>query len=426
MQNWTSWIAWAQSGGDKMATINKNFSKLASGYLFPEIARRTALWQKQHPEATVLRLGIGNTTEALSPAVCKALHDKVDLLSHRETYSGYGDEQGDTYLREQLVSYYQRYGVDLEPTEFFVSDGAKSDAANIQEIFSKDNVVAIQDPAYPVYVDSNVVGGRTGNFNSDTLCYEGFVYLASNEENGFVPEPPKQKVDLIYLCSPNNPTGAVATRQQLKAFVDYALENKAVIIFDSAYSEYITEEGYPHSIYEIENAKKCAIEINSFSKFSGFTGVRLGWTIVPKDLACEDAPAGVLNKMWNRRQCTFFNGASNIAQAGGYAALSGDGLRESRALVAYYMENARLIREGLTRAGLTVYGGINSPYIWARTPNDMPSWDFFDLLLDSCHVVVTPGSGFGPAGEHYIRVSSYGHRENVEKAMQSIEENLHL
>jgi LL-diaminopimelate aminotransferase len=409
-----------------MATINKNFKKLASGYLFPEIARRTALWQKENPEASILKLGIGNTTEALPPSICKALHDKVDKLSRRETYSGYGDEQGDTYLREQLVAYYRQYGVELESTEFFVSDGAKSDAANIQEIFGKDNLVAIQDPAYPVYVDSNVVGGRTGSFDKENGRYDGFVYLACNAENGFVPEPPKQKVDLIYLCSPNNPTGSVASLEQLKAFVDYALEFKAVIIFDSAYSEYITEAGYPHSIYEIEGAKKCAIEINSFSKFSGFTGVRLGWTIVPKALECEDSLPGVLNQMWNRRQCTFFNGASNIAQAGGYAALSGEGLVESRNLVSYYMENARLIREGLTRAGLTVYGGINSPYIWARTPNDMPSWDFFDLLLDSCHVVVTPGSGFGPSGEHFIRVSSYGHRENVEKAMQSIEENLKI
>ncbi|WP_320127702.1 LL-diaminopimelate aminotransferase [uncultured Sphaerochaeta sp.] len=409
-----------------MATINHNFTKLSSGYLFPEIARRTALWQKAHPEATVLRLGIGNTTEALSPAVCKVLHDKVDLLSQRDTYSGYGDEQGDTYLREALVTYYKQHGVVLEPTEFFVSDGAKSDAANIQDIFGQDNIVAIQDPAYPVYVDSNVVGGRTGEFNKERLCYDGFVYLASNEGNGFVPEPPTQKVDLIYLCSPNNPTGAVASREQLKAFVDYALENKAVIIFDSAYCEYITEENYPRSIYEIAEAKKCAIEINSFSKFSGFTGVRLGWTIVPKALECEDGPAGLLNQMWNRRQCTFFNGASNIAQAGGYAVLSGEGLKQSQALVAYYMENARIIREGLSQVGLTVYGGINSPYIWARTPNDMLSWDFFDLLLDSCHVVVTPGSGFGPSGEHYIRVSSYGHRENVVKAMQSIEENLQI
>ncbi|HAF86399.1 MAG TPA: LL-diaminopimelate aminotransferase [Sphaerochaeta sp.] len=407
-----------------MATINNNFEKLASGYLFPEIARRTAVWQKGNPGIEIMRLGIGNTTEALPRAVCTAMHEKIEALSDRATYSGYGDEQGDTYLREALVAYYGRYGVELDPTEFFVSDGAKSDAANLQDIFGRDNVVAIQDPAYPVYVDSNVVGGRTGLFDKEKGRYNGFVYLESNEENGFIPSPPEGKVDLIYLCSPNNPTGSVATKEQLKAFVDYAIRNKSVIIFDSAYSEYITEEGYPRSIYEVEGAKQCAIEINSFSKFSGFTGVRLGWTIVPKALVCEDAKAGLLNALWNRRQCTFFNGASNIAQAGGFAALSGDGYAQSRALVDYYMENARIIGEGLKKVGLTVYGGVNSPYIWAKTPNNMPSWAFFDLLLDTCHVVVTPGSGFGPAGEGFVRVSSYVHRENVIKAMASIEENL--
>ena len=409
-----------------MATINTNFQKLASGYLFPEIARRTKVWQESNPGVEVLRLGIGNTTEALPPAVCDAMKEKIKKLSDRATYSGYGDEQGDTALREALVRYYGRYGVELKSTEFFVSDGAKSDAANIQDLFSSENVVAIQDPAYPVYVDSNVVGGRTGLFNKEKGLYDGFVYLSSTEENGFIPSPPEQKVDLIYLCSPNNPTGAVATHAQLKAFVDYAIEHKSIIIFDSAYSEYVTEEGYPRSIYEVEGAKRCAIEINSFSKFSGFTGVRLGWTIVPEELECEDAPSGLLNSMWNRRQCTFFNGASNIAQAGGLAALEGDGYDQSRALVEYYLENARIIREGLEKVGLRVYGGVNSPYIWAKTPNGMDSWEFFDILLNKCHVVVTPGGGFGPSGAAFVRVSSYGHRENVIKAMAQIEENLQV
>ena len=409
-----------------MATINTNFQKLASGYLFPEIARRTKVWQDSNPGVEVLRLGIGNTTEALPPAVCDAMKEKITKLSDRATYSGYGDEQGDTALREALVRYYGRYGVELKSTEFFVSDGAKSDAANIQDLFSSGNVVAIQDPAYPVYVDSNVVGGRTGLFNKEKGLYDGFVYLSSTEENGFIPSPPQQKVDLIYLCSPNNPTGAVASHAQLKAFVDYAIEHKSIIIFDSAYSEYVTEEGYPRSIYEVEGAKRCAIEINSFSKFSGFTGVRLGWTIVPEELECEDAPSGLLNSMWNRRQCTFFNGASNIAQAGGLAALEGDGYDQSRALVEYYLENARIIREGLEKVGLRVYGGVNSPYIWAKTPNGMDSWEFFDILLDKCHVVVTPGGGFGPSGAAFVRVSSYGHRENVIKAMAQIEENLQV
>ncbi|MBJ2356949.1 LL-diaminopimelate aminotransferase [Sphaerochaeta sp. S2] len=409
-----------------MATINTNFQKLASGYLFPEIARRTKVWQESNPGVEVLRLGIGNTTEALPPAVCDAMREKIKKLSDRATYSGYGDEQGDTALREALVRYYGRYGVELKSTEFFVSDGAKSDAANIQDLFSSENVVAIQDPAYPVYVDSNVVGGRTGLFNKEKGLYDGFVYLSSTEENGFIPSPPEQKVDLIYLCSPNNPTGAVATHAQLKAFVDYAIKNKSIIIFDSAYSEYVTEEGYPRSIYEVEGAKRCAIEINSFSKFSGFTGVRLGWTIVPEELECEDAPSGLLNSMWNRRQCTFFNGASNIAQAGGLAALEGEGYDQSRALVEYYLENARIIREGLEKVGLKVYGGVNSPYIWTKTPNGMDSWEFFDILLDKCHVVVTPGGGFGPSGAAFVRVSSYGHRENVIKAMAQIEENLQV
>jgi len=307
-----------------MANINNSFSKLAAGYLFPEIARRTNSYLKENPNANIMKLGIGNTTEALPPALVKAMKDKLDLLSNRETYSGYGDEQGDTPLREALVKYYSRYGVELESTEFFISDGAKADAANIQQLFSSDSIVAFQDPAYPVYVDSNVVGGRTTGYSEELQEYKNFVYLPCTEENGFVPDLPKVKVDLIYLCSPNNPTGAVMTHEQLKGFVDYANENDAVIIFDSAYSEYIKDESLPRSIYEVEGAKSCAIEINSFSKNAGFTGVRLGWTIVPKALKCEDGQVGVLNSMWNRRQCTFFNGASNIAQAGGLAALSGE------------------------------------------------------------------------------------------------------
>ena len=406
-----------------MANINNSFSKLAAGYLFPEIARRTNSYLKENPNANIMKLGIGNTTEALPPALVKAMKDKLDLLSNRETYSGYGDEQGDTPLREALVKYYSRYGVELESTEFFISDGAKADAANIQQLFSSDSIVAFQDPAYPVYVDSNVVGGRTTGYSEELQEYKNFVYLPCTEENGFVPDLPKVKVDLIYLCSPNNPTGAVMTHEQLKGFVDYANENDAVIIFDSAYSDYIKDESLPRSIYEVEGAKSCAIEINSFSKNAGFTGVRLGWTIVPKALKCEDGQVGVLNSMWNRRQCTFFNGASNIAQAGGLAALSGEGLEQCLALVDYYLGNADIIKEGLESVGLVCYGGGNSPYIWAKTPNGMTSWEFFDYLLKECNVVITPGSGFGPAGEGYIRVSSYGHRENVIQAINSIKEN---
>ncbi|MCH3908198.1 MAG: LL-diaminopimelate aminotransferase [Sphaerochaeta sp.] len=407
-----------------MATVNNHFLTLSSGYLFPEIARRTKAWQEKHPDAKVLRLGIGNTTEALAPAVCQAMKHKIDLLSDRATYTGYGDEQGDASLRKALCGFYHdHWGVDLDPMEFFISDGAKSDAANIQELFGQNNIVAVQDPAYPVYVDSNVVGGRTGAYNKEKEGYDGFVYLPSVAENGFIPDPPSVHVDLIYLCSPNNPTGAVATKAQLKAFVDYAIRENAVIIFDAAYSSYITDDQYPHSIYQVEGAQRCAIEISSFSKFAGFTGVRLGWTVVPKQLVCQDAGPGVLNGLWNRRQCTFFNGASNISQYGGEASLSGEGYKQCMQLVDYYLENARIIRQGLESVGLVCYGGVNSPYIWARTPKGMTSWQFFDLLLDRCHVVVTPGSGFGPAGEGYVRVSAYGHREDVVAAMESIRRN---
>ncbi len=406
-----------------MAHVNPNFLRLAGGYLFPEIARRTRLWQERNPDAKVLRLGIGNTTEALSPAVADAMKQKIDLLLDRRTYTGYGDEQGDRALREGLADYYLRqWGVSLDPLEFFVSDGAKSDVANLQQLFEPDDIVAVQDPAYPVYVDTNVVGGRSGEWNGES--YRRFVYLESTAANGFIPVPPKGHVDLVYLCFPNNPTGAMATKEQLQAFVDYCVREKAVLIYDASYCEYITESGYPHSIYEVDGAASCAIEVNSFSKFAGFTGVRLGWTIVPK--AIDIGGPGLLNKLWNRRQCTFFNGASNISQAGGLAALSGEGWRQCRELVGYYLENARIIREGLESIGLTCHGGENSPYVWVRTPHDMTSWDFFDLLLEKAHVVVTPGSGFGPAGEHYVRVSAYGHREDVVEAVGSIERNIRI
>lgn len=407
-----------------MATINRNYRKLSAGYLFPEIARRARTYQEAHPGAKLHKLGIGNTTEALPEAVLDGLHAKVDRLGNADTYTGYGDEQGDTPLREALSGYYKSLGVDIAADEFFVSDGAKADAANIQSIFDSDNVVAVQDPAYPVYVDSNVVSGRTGLFDKAKGEYDGFVYLAGTEENGFFPEPPAGKVDLIYLCSPNNPTGAVATHAQLQSFVDYARTHKAVIVFDAAYAEYISDESLPRTIFEIPGARECAIEINSFSKFAGFTGVRLGWTIVPKELVAEDSEPGELHRMWFRRQVTFFNGASNIAQYGGLAVLSKEGLAQSREIIAYYMENARIIREGLRSVGLTVFGGDNAPYLWVKTPGRMKSWDFFDQLLQQCQVIATPGSGFGAAGEQFIRVSAFGHRENIQAAVESIKRNL--
>ncbi len=410
-----------------MARVNEDFLRLASGYLFPEIARRTRAWQERNPDARLMRLGIGNTTEALPEVLVDAMKHKLDMLADRATYTGYGDEQGDTPLRQALAdSYRSRYGVDLPLSAFFVSDGAKSDAANIQSIFSAGSIVAVQDPAYPVYVDSNVAGGHTGSYDEGTGSYGGIIYMPGTAANGFVAQPPKAHADLVYLCFPNNPTGAVATREQLRSFVDYALEERAIIIFDAAYSEYIETEGIPHSIYEIEGAEKCAIEINSFSKNAGFTGVRLGWTIVPETLSCDNAPAGTVHRLWNRRQTTFFNGASNIAQAGGLAALSDEGRAACLSLVDYYKGNARIIRSGLESIGLTCYGGVDSPYVWAACPGGMSSWEFFDFLLDKAHVVVTPGSGFGAAGEGYVRVSAYGHREDVEAAIASIKENLHV
>ena len=408
-----------------MASINANYDKLAAGYLFPEIARRTQVFLDAHPEVSVMRLGIGNTTEPLTKSVIAGLHDAVDQMANVETYRGYADGgEGEPEMREALAKRYAKYGVDLDASEVFVSDDAKSDSANIQSIFGMDNVIAVQDPAYPVYVDSNVIAGRTGEAVDDQ--YEGLVYMPCTEENGFMPEVPDEKVDLIYICSPNNPTGAVATRAQLQAFVDYARAHKAVIIYDAAYAGYISDADLPRTIYEVEGAKSCAIEINSFSKDTGFTGVRLGWTIVPMDLVVEDAEAGKLNTLWGRRQNTFFNGASNIVQLGALSVFTEAGERECQKMIAYYMENARIIRAGLRSIGLTVFGGVHAPYLWLKTPNGLSSWDFFDKLLSETHVVGTPGSGFGPAGEGYFRLSSFGHREDVERAVASIQANLKI
>lgn len=407
-----------------MVKINENYDKLAAGYLFPEIARRTKEFLEKNPDEKIMKLGIGNTTEALAPSVLKGLHEGVDKLASVETYSGYGSETGETKLADSIRKKYESLGVNLENDEIFISDGAKCDSGNIQSIFSSDAKVAVQDPAYPVYVDTNVIAGRTGTA-TDGL-YDGLVYMNCTEENNFFASPPSEKVDLIYLCSPNNPTGAVATYEQLKEFVDYAIRNKAVIIFDAAYSEFINDENLPKSIYEIEGAKKCAIEINSFSKSAGFTGVRLGWTVVPKELIVEGTENGKVNSLWNRRQCTFFNGASNIVQAGGIAALSSEGQKENQEIIDYYMENAKIIRGGLESLGIKCFGGDNAPYIWLRVPGEMTSWEFFDKLLNETHVVGTPGSGFGPSGEGYFRLSAFGHREDIEAAVKRIKENLKL
>jgi len=407
-----------------MATINENYNKLAAGYLFPEIARRTKIFLEKNPGIKIMRLGIGNTTEPLTPSVINGLHTGVEKLASVETYTGYGDEQGDTRLREALKRQYADLDVNLDVSEIFVSDGAKPDSGNIQSIFGLDNIIAIQDPAYPVYVDTNVIAGRTGYFNKAKGLYDGIVYMPCTEANGFFSPVPDHKVDIIYLCSPNNPTGAVATKEQLKTFVDYARQNKAVIIFDAAYSAFIKDTNLPKSIFQIEGAEECALEINSFSKIAGFTGVRLGWTVVPKALVVENTEPGKINALWNRRQCTFFNGASNIVQEGGLAALSKDGLKECQGLINYYMNNAQIIIKGLQEKGIRVYGGDNAPYIWMKTPDNMSSWEFFDKLLTETHVVGTPGSGFGPCGEGYFRLSSFGHKEDILSAVNSIKQNL--
>lgn len=409
-----------------MAKINQNYKKLTGGYLFPEIGRRVEEFIKNNPGVEIMRLGIGNTTEPITPTILKGLHFGVEKLGNVETYTGYGDEQGDKRLRKALAEFYKKRKVEIDPLEIFISDGAKSDSANIQSIFSLDNIIAIQDPSYPVYVDTNVIAGRTGAFNSEKGQYQKIIYLSCNEKNNFFPEIPNEKIDIIYLCFPNNPTGAVATKEQLKKFVDYARENKAIIIFDAAYSAFISNPELPKSIYEISGAKECAIEINSFSKIAGFTGIRLGWTIMPKELVCEDSNLEELNNLWNRRQTTFFNGASNIVQEGGLAALSDDGQKECKMLADYYMANAKEIRQGLELIGFKVFGGENAPYIWAKTFNKMDSWDFFNKMLNEANVVITPGVGFGPSGQGYFRLSAFGHKENITKAVESIKNNLKI
>ncbi len=409
-----------------MAKINKNYEKLAEGYLFQEIARRMQAFQTNHDGVRIFRLGIGNTTEPLTPHVLEGLKHGVEKLAKAETYTGYGDEQGEKRLREAVANHYGNRGVAVDFSEVFISDGAKPDSANIQSIFALESRVAVQDPAYPVYVDTNVIAGRTGVFDKDQSRYAGLIYMPCTAERNFIPRLPADTPDLVYLCSPNNPTGAVMPKESLEGFVAEARKNKSVIIFDAAYNWFIRDRELPWSIYEVEGAKECAIEINSFSKIAGFTGVRLGWTVVPKALVTEEGQAGKAHALWNRRQTTFFNGASNIAQQGGLYVLSPRGMEESQGLVDYYMGNAQIIRLGLESRGLKVHGGVNAPYLWMRNPNNMKSWDFFDKMLSEAHVVTTPGVGFGPAGEGYTRLSAFGHRENVEQAIESITKYLQL
>ncbi|AFY31500.1 LL-diaminopimelate aminotransferase [Calothrix sp. PCC 7507] len=405
-----------------MATINDNYLKLKAGYLFPEIARRVNAFAQANPDAKIIRLGIGDVTEPLPAACRQAMIKAVDEMGDRTTFKGYGPEQGYAWLREKIAAQdFQARGTDIDASEIFVSDGSKCDSGNILEIFGHDNAIAVTDPVYPVYVDTNVMAGNTGNAN-DKGEFAGLIYLPVTAENNFTAEIPQKKVDLIYLCFPNNPTGATATKEHLKAWVDYAKANGSIIFFDAAYEAYITDPDIPHSIYEIEGAREVAIEFRSFSKNAGFTGTRCALTVVPKTLTAKAADGSDVElwKLWNRRQSTKFNGVSYIVQRGAEAVYSDEGQAQIKALVSFYLENAKIIREQLTAAGLAVYGGVNAPYVWVKTPNGLSSWEFFDKLLQTVNVVGTPGSGFGAAGEGYFRISAFNSRENVEEAMQRI------
>jgi LL-diaminopimelate aminotransferase len=405
-----------------MATINSNYLKLKAGYLFPEIARRVNAFAQANPDAKIIRLGIGDVTEPLPEACRSAIIEAVKDMGDRSTFKGYGPEQGYEWLREKIAKHdFQARGCDIDASEIFISDGSKCDTGNILDIFGDDNTIAVTDPVYPVYVDTNVMAGHTGEANEKGE-YEGFVYLPISAENNFTAQIPSQKVDLIYLCFPNNPTGATATKEHLQAWVDYARANGSIIFFDAAYEAYITDPSLPHSIYEIAGARECAIEFRSFSKNAGFTGTRCALTVVPKNLTAKaaDGTDVELWKLWNRRQSTKFNGVSYIVQRGAEAVYSEAGQEQIKALIAFYLENARIIRDRLTQAGLQVYGGVNAPYVWVKTPNGLSSWDFFDKLLQGCHVVGTPGSGFGAAGEGYFRISAFNSRENVLEAMERI------
>jgi LL-diaminopimelate aminotransferase len=407
-----------------MATINDNYLKLKAGYLFPEIARRVNKFASEHPTAPIIRLGIGDVTEPL-PAACRAaMIQAVEDMGSRDNFKGYGPEQGYAWLREKIAAQdFQARGCDISADEIFISDGSKCDNGNILDIFGNNNSIAVTDPVYPVYVDTNVMAGHTGEANEKGE-YGGLVYLPVTAENNFTAQIPSQKVDLIYLCFPNNPTGAVATKEHLQAWVDYAKANGSIIFFDAAYEAFITDPAIPHSIYEIPGARDCAIEFRSFSKNAGFTGTRCALSVVPKTLTAKAADGSDVElwKLWNRRQSTKFNGVSYIVQRGAEAVYSPEGQAQTKALVSFYLENAKIIREQMTAAGLQVYGGVNAPYVWVKTPGDITSWDFFDKLLFNSNVVVTPGSGFGAAGEGYFRISAFNSRENVTEAMKRISE----
>ena len=402
-----------------MIKVNEDYLKLPGSYLFSTIAKKVAAFSEANPDKKIIRLGIGDVTQPLCPAVIKAMHDAVDEMADASTFKGYAPDLGYAFLRETIVDkVFKPLGADIAADEVFISDGAKSDSGNIQEIFAKDVKVAVCDPVYPVYVDTNVMAGRTGTYDEATGLWSNVIYMPCTAANGYAPDFPAEVPDVIYLCFPNNPTGATITKAQLQDWVDYAVKNKAVIIYDAAYEAYISEPDVPHSIFECEGARQCAIEIRSFSKNAGFTGVRLGYTVIPKDL--KDENGNTLHALWARRHGTKFNGAPYIVQKAGEAVYSEQGQKETREQIAYYMNNAKVIYEGLKAAGYTVSGGVNAPYIWLKTPENMTSWDFFDYLLEKANVVGTPGSGFGPSGEGYFRLTAFGSYENTVEAIERI------
>ncbi len=413
-----------------MAYVNENYMKLPGNYLFAEVAKRRDSYMKAHPEADVIKLGIGDVTQPLQPEVIKGLHKAVDEMSGEKTFRGYGpDGYGYEFLIRAIIENdYKPRGVSLDIDEVFISDGAKSDTGNIQEIFGSDNVIALTDPVYPVYLDSNVMSGRAGEYDSATGRFSRVVYMPCTAENNFSPDLPSRRADMIYLCYPNNPTGTTLSKAQLKKWVDYAKANGSIILYDAAYEAYISEPDVPHSIFEIEGAKEVAIEFRSFSKTAGFTGTRCAFTVIPKALMAQNAKGEPvsLNKLWYRRQTTKFNGVAYIIQRAAEAIYSAEGKKQTRAVIDYYMNNASIIRKGLQNLGIQVFGGVNAPYIWLKTPDNMDSWAFFDKLLSEANILGTPGSGFGPSGQGYFRLTAFGSRENTERAVERFKTRLKL
>ncbi|MDD7603901.1 MAG: LL-diaminopimelate aminotransferase [Candidatus Limisoma sp.] len=407
-----------------MAFINDNFLKLPGSYLFSEIARRVEAFKASHPGVKLIRLGIGDVTRPLPPACIEAMHKAVDEMASADTFRGYGPEQGYEFLRRAIVEN-DYAGLDIDASEVFVSDGAKSDTGNFGDILAQANTIGVTDPIYPVYIDSNVMGGRAGTLAADGH-WSDVCYLPCTADNGFAPQIPDRRLDVVYLCYPNNPMGTTLTRSQLAEWVDYALANDTLLLFDAAYEAFITEPDVPHSIYEIEGARRCAVEFRSYSKTAGFTGVRCGFTVVPKDLTVKAADGSrvALNAVWNRRQCTKFNGTSYITQRAAEAIYTPEGKAQVRATIDYYLRNASTMLSGLRAVGLEAYGGVNSPYIWLKTPAGVTSWEFFDKLLNEANVVGTPGAGFGPAGEGYLRLTAFGTYEDCLEAMDRIAKNI--